>query len=254
MKKNLLFLAMLTILGCGKEAKPSEGPTPEPQPITISLENNEITLICGETRTIAVSGTTSYCSAEEGDEFIAWASGGNGKIEVEGQHVGTTSIKITCDEAINEETCLITVLPTIDYIGSVSALFGKSRSEVKEGLDKSYTDAYTDSQRGCVTYMYNKSGYYIANRYYYDSDDKLCGIHKSIESPNDTETFAYINISNSLNEYMEYVSGSLSSGRAYQHPDGYYAVLFSPTKNSKHDVFYASTYDEAKNHTFVKYL
>lgn len=254
MKKTLFILSMLTIISCGKEVKPNEEPIPEPQPVTISLENNEISLVCGESRTVTINGTTSYCSAEEGDEFIAWAFGGEGRIEVEGQHVGITSIKITCEEAINEEICSIIVLPSIDYIGSVSALFGKTKSEVKEGLDKSYIDGYTDSQRGCITFMYKKSGYYIANRYYYDAEDKLCGIHKSIESPDENETSAYINISNSLDEYMEYVSGSSSSGRIYQHPDGYYAVLFTPTKSGKHDVFYAPSLDEAKNHTFVKYL
>ena len=239
------IMAFITLAGCQRPSTEEEIP-----PTIISLDEENITIYCGESKTIGISGTEAYCSAEEDSDFVVWASGGNGEIEIEGKHVGETFVTITCDDAENEAICNVTVLPTIDYIGSVAPLCGKTKSEVKEVIDKSYEKDYTDSQRGCITYYYNKSGYLIANRYYY-SEEKLCGIHKSIESPDDTETQAYINIATSLDEYMEAINGSSASGRIYSHPDGYYAVLYSPTMNQKHDIFYAASLEDAKSHPFA---
>lgn len=251
MKKTIYaIMAILTLAGCGK---PTQEETQEPEPITISMEESEITIHCGESKQVNIIGTSEYCSVKESDEFVVWASGGNNRIEIEGQHVGEATVTVSCDAAENEASCKVRVIPSIDYIGPVAPLFGKTKSEVKAAIDPSYEKAYTDSQRRCVTYNYKVSGYSVANRYYY-VDDKLYGIHKSIESPNDSESQAFINIALSLDEYMEILkAGSQTSGRAYSHPSGYYAVLHSPTLNDKHDIFYAEDLEVARSHSFIKF-
>lgn len=242
---SLVALLVILLIGCQKQAEQKES-------ISISIEKNEILLICGESTEVPIIGTAEYCTAETDDNFVASAYGGDGKIEVEGMHVGQTRITIKSDAAENEIECLVTVLPSFDYVGGVTALWGASREDVNASVDRTnLLKSYYNEQRGCVTFSYQIGTYFIVTMYYY-SDGKLCGIHKTVEAPSDTETTAYINISNSMGEYMEFVSGSSSSGRIYKHPSGYYAVLYTPHLNETYDIYYAPTLEDAKNHPFTR--
>lgn len=244
MKQYYFLVTLLALLmGCQKQ---------DERKAHISIEKNEISLICGETTVIPIIGTTKFCEVDTKDDFVAYPYGGNGEIEIEGLHIGQTKVIVNSDDAENEIECDVTVLPSFDYVGGVTALWGASREDVNACVDRTnLLTSYYNEQRGCITFSYKIGEYYIVTMYYY-SDGKLCGIHKTVEAPNDTETTAYINISNSMGEYMEFVSGSSSSGRIYEHPSGYYAVLYMPHLNDTHDIYYAPTLEDAKNHTFVR--
>lgn len=252
MRRIFTILTIIAIAsGCNKEVGNTDN-SKEEAPIILSLENNEIKLICGESQQVKISGVSSYCTAKAEDEFVVYSSGGEGYIEIEGSHIGETIVVVSNDEAENKDTCKVSVIPTIDRVGGITSMWGSSLKEVYDKADKTnLLKSYYNEQRGCQTFSYKIGDYYIVTMYYY-SDGKLCGIHKTVEAPNDTETEAYINISNSLKEYMEFVSGSSSSCRVYEHPSGYYAALYSPHLNDIHDIYYAPSLEDAKNHPFTK--
>ena len=249
MRKTLYIIALAAAV-CSCKKTPTQ--VEEAQPVIISLEQDEVTLFCGETKQVRINGTEAYCSALAENEFVAWASGGERTMEIYASHVGTTKVVIECSEAENKDTCVVKVVPSSDYVGGVPALFGALKSDVKPNIDPSYIEGYTDTQRGCITYTYRYSGYFVAARYYYDEQNRLIGIHKSINPEEDTETTAYINIATSLSQYMETLTSGVSE-RLFSHPDGYYAALYTPTLNNKLDVFYAKELNDAKNHTFIKF-
>ncbi len=252
MRRIFTILTIIAIAsGCNKESGNTDSPKEE-APIILSLENNEIKLICGESQQVKISGVSSYCTAKAEDEFVAYSSGGEGYIEIEGSHIGETIVVVSNDEAENKDSCKVTVVPTIDCVGDITSLWGSSLEEVYDKTDRTnMSKSYYNEQRGCQTFSYKIGDYYIVTMYYF-SDDKLCGIHKTVDAANDTEIQAYINISNSLAEYMEFVSGSATSGRIYKHPSGYYAVLYSPSLNETFDIYYATTLEEAQSHKFTR--
>lgn len=245
MKRIIAVLSVaLFILGCEKP-KTEDG---NAQP-TFSLDKRELTIARGTSESFTITGDEGYYCADEGDDFVAYASSNGKSIEVEGLHVGETSITVSRDGTNFKDSCIVKVIPTNDCVGEVIPLWGSSESEVHELINKDYVRHYYNEQRKCQSYSYYIGDYFVVNMYYF-SDGRLIGIHKTVDPQSETETEAYISISSSLNEYAEFISGSSLSCRIYNRPSSYFAAMYTPSLNDTFDIYYAPTIDDAKNHTF----
>lgn len=243
MKRTLIILAtILSLCACEKTAQVVE--------TNIELDTNEITLHCNEDKIIHIIGATEYCNAICNDEFVAWTYTDKNAITIDARHVGTTTISVEYKGDKTSAECKVTVLPSVDYTCDVTAIWGATKKEISAKVDKSYTSAYTDTQRQCETYQYTtNSGYGVTVRYYF-KENELCGIHKVVNPNKDSESVAYMNIATGLSEYMERVSSN--TPRTFSHPSGYYAALYTPSLNKNFDIYYAPTLDEALAHSFTK--
>lgn len=241
MKRLLILLATISIAACEKNTQIIE--------TNIELDTNEITLHCNEEKTIHIIGSAEHCYATSNDDFVACSYTDNNAITIDARHVGTTIISVVKGNKAAAE-CKVTVLPTTDYTCDVTAIWGATKKEISANIDKSYTNAYTDTQRKCETYQYTPNSGYIVTMRYYFNENGLCGIHKIVNPNGDSETIAYMNIATGLSEYMEHVS--YTTPRTFSHPSGYYAALYTPSLNKNFDIYYAPTLDEALAHSFTK--
>lgn len=264
MKKLLLIAALpLTFVGCSS----SEEQLPE-QPINITLSQTSVSISTGEDIDLDISGVDpNECSVNSDNEFVAYAAIYNGKLNVEAEHVGETVLTVKLGDA--EAKCTVSVTPSIDYVGSTVVDWGITSSELKEKVEKPYSSYMDNSQRGSKDYTYEKSGYKVTNRYYFNNG-ALCGVEKVIKGSG-SDSDAFLNITNSLRNYCEYTTSysetinsypkTTISGYIYSYPQKYYAIyeqkrydiLWETGSRPETDnvIYFAESESEAKEHKFT---
>lgn len=267
MKKVLFMLPILAVLfvfsGCSSDDDTQN------TLVNITLSKTKISISADEEVNIDVMGIDiDECSVSSDDEFIANAMIYNGKINVEAEHVGETTITVRARGV--EAECTVSVTPLIDYIGSTVTDWGITYDELKEKVERPYDSFMNDTQRKSKNYTYTKSGYKVTNRYYFENG-VLCGVEKLIKgSGSDADMF--LNITNSLRNYADYETNYSKTrdsypkakvqGYIYSYPQKYYAV-YEQTRydilwetgthpETNNSVYFAKDLEIAKEHKFTR--
>lgn len=268
MKKILLVLAVMlpmVFASCSKDENKIESDS-----ASIELSENDMSISVGDAASVNIIGVDpDMCTAHSEDEFVAYAMIYEGKLEIDAEHVGETTIIVKSGNS--EGKCKVSVTPLVDYIGSTVTAWGVSRDELDELVERPYDNFTDDVQRGSKNYTYTKSGYVVTNRYYFENGG-LCGVEKSIKATG-SDSDSFLNIGNSLMDYAEYEGNysqtvnsypqSKISGYIYSNPQKYYAVYEQTRYDilwetgtrpaTKNVIYYAKDLDTAKEHDFIGY-
>lgn len=263
--KNISFLVMaaLTIAGCSKSNDETKDAARD-----FSLSKTEANLVVDDEIKIEVSGVNiDECEVYSEDEFIAYAIKYNGKIDVEADHAGETNIVVKYKDV--EKKCKVIISPSVDFIASTVTEWGIKKEELKSKVEHPYESFSTNSQTNSIDVSYLRSGYRITNAYYFDNSG-LVGVKKSIVATG-TDTQVLLNITNSMREWMKYISSSSStinsypkayrSSNIYSHPEKYHAVyeqtrydiLYETGKRpaTRNYIYFAKDLEAAQKHNFV---
>lgn len=263
--KKILFLmvAALVIAGCSKSDDEKKDST-----VDFTLSKTEVNLtVDDETRIEVIGVNIDECEVYSEDEFIAYVIKHNGKIDIEADHAGETDIVVKCKDI--EKTCKVKIAPSVDFIVSTVTEWGIKKEELKSKVEQPYESFYTNSQTNSTDVSYVRSGYRITNSYYFDNSG-LIGVKKSIVATG-TDTQVLLNITNSMREWMKYISSSSStinsypkayrSSNIYSHPEKYHAVyeqtrydiLYETGKRpaTRNYIYFAKDLETAKNHNFT---
>lgn len=267
MKKVLFLLPLLAALffvGCSSDDEP------QVQPVNIALSKTEISISTDDETNIEVVGAdVNECTVSSEDEFIAYAMIYEGKINIEAEHVGETTIIVKAGDA--EAKCTVSVTPLDDYVGSTVTEWGITYDELKEMVEQPYDSFWDDTQRGSKNFTYTKNGYKVTNRYYFENN-MLSGVEKVLSTDSDSDTFTALNITSSLREYSEYENAYTErisnaypqltiNGYIFSYPQKYYAV-YEQTRydilwetgsrpSTTNVVYFAKDLDTAKEHKFT---
>lgn len=233
---------------------------------TIELSEKEINILVGEEHDISVSGISiNKCNIYSDNKFVSEVFTYNGKLNINGNHVGKANIILEYKEI--KDTCKIVISPINDFAGYALIDFNTKRNELKSLIRKPYESLTTNSQTKSVD-AYYISTYNITDKYYFN-ESVLIGIKEEVSSA-DSDVNTFLNITNSLRERMEYISSENEiidaypkihlTRTIYSYPDKGYAVyeqrkydiLFETGSRPKtrNYIFYAKDLEAAKKHEF----
>ena len=274
--KKILFLAMavlpLFIVSCAEDEDNIIDDIQEEQNVDIKLDDTSVSVYVGEEYTINVTGIgDEYFNTKITDDFVVDCFGNKDELNILGSHVGNTDIIVSCNG--DSSIVNVKVLPLIDYIGPTITNFGASKSEFKEMAEEPYENYYYQSQTGTINIVYNREGYIITNEYYFDDNDKMFAVRKTIKPNTSTDAESFSNITNSMRDYTSYMENyskridysypNMSvTGVIYSYPQKYYAVYeqtiydymyeIGGRLNTTNIIYYAADLDTAKEHLFIR--
>ncbi len=217
--KRILFLTVvaLAFVGCSSEYNKDA--------VTISLDKSSLSLNCKEKGYITILGANaSDCQISSSEDFTTELYVSDNKIEVYGNHIGTSTILVKYNNQLLE--CQVSVTPLYSFIGNPIVELGISLNDLKSKVSGTI-ETETASQ---IEYKENANSIYDT---YYFENGKLILIASQIN----INTFI-LDITNSLRERYDYVSSS-SNAYWFSYPNTITVRMNERSGNEGYLILYA---------------
>lgn len=209
---------------------PDYKPTEINEDVTITLDKSELIIPCKAKKYISVSNIElDKCKIKIEEDYYANAWGSNGKIEIDGNKVGSTKLIVLYGN--NKAECLLKITPMNNFCGSPILQFGISYSEIRAMFDS----VYKEDESGFTC----KEGD-ILHHYLFD-DNKLVLVVSCIKLKDSSSHF--LDASNSMNERYNHLPSS-NNIYLYQQPvEQFYIASVEDRQRETWFFFYSDSED-----------
>lgn len=220
---------------------PNYKPKEIKEDVTIILNKTELSIPYKGTDFISVDGIgLDKCNIRVEDDFYAYASISNGRVEINAYKVGTTKVLVSYGQ--NKAECTLHITPINDFCGNPILQFGKTYSEIKN-MCSSVKD---EVENVLICREGNILHHYLFN------NEKLTLVISHVKKSVSTVSY-FLDATDSMNERYKHMTSVGNNIHWYQEPQKQVYIASVEDKQNKDWYFLYSPSKELIENNIEQY-